>query len=162
MRSLLNSQAAFIDFVLPMLVQGFATGFFFVSMVTIQLDGIPPQRVPAATGLSNFMRITAAAFSTSLATTAWDNRAMLHQSRLAEAASVNDALLQQSLHTLHGTGLTQQQAYGTLTRGLVEQAYMLSSLDIFWLSAWISLLLAPLVWLTRRPRVASGMPAAAE
>jgi DHA2 family multidrug resistance protein len=162
MRSLLNSQAAFIDFVLPMLVQGFATGFFFVSMVTIQLDGIPPQRVPAATGLSNFMRITAAAFSTSLATTAWDNRAMLHQSRLAEAASVNDALLQQSLHTLRGTGLTQQQAYGALTRGLVEQAYMLSSLDIFWLSAWISLLLAPLVWLTRRPRVASGMPAAAE
>ena len=50
--------------VLPMLVQGVSMAFFFVSVITIQLDGIPPQRVPAATSISNFLRITAGAFST--------------------------------------------------------------------------------------------------
>lgn len=49
---------------------------------------------------------------------------------------------------------------GALTRGMVEQSYMLSSLDIFWASTWLALV--PLVWLTRRPRVASGIAAAVE
>jgi DHA2 family multidrug resistance protein len=153
MRSLLNSQAAFVDFVLPMLVQGVAMAFFFVSIVTIQLDGIAPQDVPAATGIGNFLRITAAAFSTSIATTTWDNRAALHQSRLAEATSLYDPRLQQALHGVGQTGLDGQQGLGVLTRGLVEQAYMLSALDYFWISSYLMALLVALVWLTRRPRV---------
>jgi len=51
---------------------------------------------------------------------------------------------------------------GVLTRGMVEQSYMLSSLDVFWASTWMALALVPLVWLTRRPQVASGIAAAAE
>jgi DHA2 family multidrug resistance protein len=162
LRAQLNSQAAFGDFVVPMLVQGVAMAFFFVAVITLQLDGIPPQRIPAATSISNFLRITAAAFATSIATTTWDNRAALHQSRLAEASSVYDPALQQALATLQGSGMSAEQALGVLTRGAVEQSYMLSSLDIFWASTWMALALVPLVWLTRRPRVASGIAAAAE
>jgi DHA2 family multidrug resistance protein len=160
MRSLLNAQAAFLDFVWPMLAQGIGMGFFFISVITLQLDGIPPQRIPAATGLTNFLRITAAAFSTSVATTFWDNREQLHQSRLAEATSAFDPSLQHSLSTLQGLGLSHEQAVGALTRGMVEQAYMLSSLDIFWVSTWSALLLVPLVWLAHRPRVAHGVAVA--
>ena len=162
LRTRFVSQAAFSDFVMPMLFQGVAMGFFFVAVITIQLDRIPPQQVPAATGITNFLRITAAAFSTSLATTTWDNRALLHQSRLAEASSIYDPTLQRSLEVLHGAGLAQDQSIGVLTRGLVEQSYLLSAIDVFWISAWVSVALVPLVWLTRRPRVAHGMTAAVE
>lgn len=162
MRAGLNSQAAFVDFVPPMVMQGMAMAFFFVAVITLQLDGIPPQRVPAATSISNFLRITAAAFATSIATTAWENRATLHQGRLAESSDLYDPALQQSLATLQAQGLSGEQALGAVTRGLVEQSYMLSSLDIFWVSTWVSLALVPLVWLTRRPSVASGIAAAAE
>ena len=162
LRAQLNSQAAFIDFVLPMMVQGVAMAFFFVAVITLQLDGIPPQRVPAATSISNFLRITAAAFATSIATTTWENRATLHQTRLAESSDIYDPVLQQSLATLQAQGFSSDQALGALTRGLIEQSYMLSSLDIFWISTWLALALVPLVWLTRRPRVASGIAAAAE
>jgi DHA2 family multidrug resistance protein len=162
LRAQLNSQAAFGDFVLPMLVQGVAMAFFFVAVITLQLDGIPPQRIPAATSISNFLRITAAAFATSIATTTWDNRAALHQSRLAESSSLYDPALQQALTTLQGAGFGTEQAVGMLTRGAIEQSYMLSSLDIFWASTWMALALVPLVWLTRRPRVASGIAAAGE
>jgi DHA2 family multidrug resistance protein len=157
MRAQLNSQAAFIDFVLPMLAQGVGMAFFFVSAITIQLDGIPPQQVPAAVGVANFLRITAAAFSTSIATTIWDDRAMLHQSRLAEASSIYSPALQQSVTALRNAGFSDQQAFGVLTRGLAEQSYMLSSLDYFWVSAWVGVLMIALVWLTRRPRIASGI-----
>jgi DHA2 family multidrug resistance protein len=162
LRAQLNSQAAFGDFVIPMVVQGVAMAFFFVAVISLQLDGIPPQRIPAATSISNFLRITAAAFATSIATTTWDNRAALHQSRLAESSSIYDPTLQHFLATLQGAGLTSDQAVGALTRGMVEQSYMLSSLDIFWASTWLALALVPLVWLTRRPRVASGIAAAVE
>jgi len=159
LRSRLNSQAAFGDFVLPMLLQGVSMAFFFVSVITIQLDGVPPQRIAAATGLSNFLRITAGSFSTSIATTAWENRAALHQSRLAEASSLYDPTLQQAMAALHGSGLGDLQSLGVLTRGLIEQSFLLSSLDYFWISAWLSLTLIAFVWMTRRPRIASGMAA---
>jgi DHA2 family multidrug resistance protein len=158
LRARLNSQAAFPDFVLPMLAQGVGMAFFFVSAVTIQLDGVPPQQTPAAVGVANFLRITAAAFSTSIATTVWDNRAQLHQSRLAEASTMYSPTLQQAAGSLQGAGFSDQQTLGALTRGLMEQSYMMSSLDYFWVSTWLSLLLVGLVWLTRRPKIASGIP----
>jgi DHA2 family multidrug resistance protein len=162
MRAQLNSQAAFIDFVLPMMVQGVSMAFFFVSMITISLDGLTPQQVPAANGIANFLRITAAAFSTSIATTMWENRATLHQGQLAEASSVYSPTLQHAAGTLKGLGLNDQQALGALTRGLVEQSVMLSSLDYFWISTWMALGLVGLVWLTRRPRAPAGHPIAGE
>ncbi len=160
LRTRLNSQAALVDFVVPMLAQGVGMAFFFVSVITIQLDGIPPQQTPAAVGVANFLRITAAAFATSIATTVWDNRAQLHQSRLAEASSAYSPALQQATGALQGAGFTDTQALGVMTRGLTEQSYMLSSLDYFWVSTWLSLLLIGLIWMTRKPRIASGIPAA--
>jgi DHA2 family multidrug resistance protein len=162
LRSLLNSQAAFSDFMLPMILQGAAMAFFFVSVVSIQLDGLPPQRMPAATSISNFLRITAAAFSTSIATTVWDDRAQLHQSRLAEASSAYSPTLQQSLARLHELGLNDAQSLAVLNRGLVEQSYLLSTLDYFYVSTFLAMGLVLLVWFTRRPRIASGQPAIAD
>jgi MFS transporter, DHA2 family, multidrug resistance protein len=162
MRACLNSQATVLDFMLPMFIQGLGIGFFFVSVVTITLDGITPQHMPAATSISNFLRITAAAFSTSLSTTLWDNRASLHQSRLAEASSVFDPKLQQAIAGLHGLGLSDQQSIAVLTRGAIQQAYTMSSIDYFYATTWVALLLAGMIWLTRRPHVASGVPIAAE
>jgi DHA2 family multidrug resistance protein len=161
-RSLLNSQAAFSDFMLPMVLQGAAMAFFFVSVISIQLDGLPPQRMPAATSISNFLRITAAAFTTSITTTLWDDRASLHRSRLAEASSIYDPNLQEALARTHDLGLNDQQSLGVLTRGLVEQSYMLSTLDYFYATTWIAFGLIGFVWLTRRPRIASGLPAIAD
>ncbi len=37
-----------------------------------------------------------------------------------------------------------------LGRNLVNQAYMLSSLDFFWISGWLCFAVLPLVWLTRK------------
>ena len=65
-------------------------GMFFVALVTISLDGLPPDSVPAASGLNNFLRITSGSFATSLTTTFWDRREALHQSRLVESLSAYD------------------------------------------------------------------------
>jgi DHA2 family multidrug resistance protein len=161
MRARFTADASFFAFVLPMLVQGMAMGVFFVSMLSISLDRLPAQRVPAASGLSNFLRIVAGGFATSLFTTFWDRREALHQSRLAELVTPFDPGYVQSLSQLNGLGLSDQAAAGVVTRGLIGQGYLLSSLDLFYVSGWLCLALIPLCWLVVRP-AGGGAPAAAD
>ena len=53
-------------------------------------------------------------------------------------------------------------ATGVLAQSLVHQAYLLSSLDFFWISGWLSLIPLVLVWLARRPSGGGGHAVAAD
>ncbi len=160
MRAGYTADASFEAFMIPQLVQGIAMGLFFVSLLAIIFDGLPPEKVPAASGLSNFLRITAGSFATSLTTTYWDRREAFHQSRLAEAVTEYAPAYQQSLGLMHSLGLNDQTAAAAVTRTLIQQGYLLSSLDLFYLSGWLTVLLIPLCWMVRRP-AAGGAPVAA-
>jgi MFS transporter, DHA2 family, multidrug resistance protein len=162
MRAGLTADSSFFAFVAPQLVQGFGMGLFFVSMLAVIFDRLPAQKVPSASGLSNFLRITAASFATSLTTTFWDRREALHQTRLADAVNVYAPTYQQSLAQMHQFGLTDQSAAGAMTQGLIGQSYLLSSLDLFYLSAWLCVVLVPLCFLVRRPAVNGAVVAAAD
>ena len=162
MRAALTSDASFFAFMAPQLVQGFAMGLFFVAMLAVIFDGLPPHKIPAASGLSNFLRITAAGFATSLTTTFWDRREALHQSRLADTISVYAPAYQQSLAQMHQLGLNDQSAAGAMTQVLVGQSYLLSSLDIFYVSGWLCVALIPLCFLVRRPAPTGAIVAAAD
>jgi DHA2 family multidrug resistance protein len=162
LRARLTTDASFFEFVVPQLVLGIGMGTFFVSLLSILLDGLPPERVPAASGLSNFLRTVAAAFATSITTTFWDRHEALHQTHLAESSSVFSPALQSAVNGLHSAGVNDPTAAaGTLTQGLIHQAYLLSSLDYFWISGWITLVPLALLWFVRRPQ-GGGAAVAAE
>ncbi len=160
LRALLPPDASFWVFVLPLVVQGVALGLFFVPLLTMQLDGLPPERVPAASGLSNFLRITGSSFATSLTTTFWDRREALHQSHMVESLSGYDPGYSSALAQLHSLGFAGDAAAAAVQRQVIGQSYLLSSLDIFYVSGWLALLLIPLCWLARRPRGAVAAAAA--
>ena len=159
LRSEYVTEASYWAFTLPVLISGISSATFFLAMVTISLDGVPADRLPSATGISNFARICGGSFAASIVTTAWDRREALHQSRLAEAVG-NGAAYQHASGLLQGMGLTDVQAAGLVTRQLVGQAYLLASDELFRLSAWICIGLIALVWLTRRPTPLKGPVAA--
>ncbi|WP_341207708.1 DHA2 family efflux MFS transporter permease subunit [uncultured Sphingomonas sp.] len=159
MRSGFTTQATFFDLMLPLLVQGVSMATFFLAMLTILLDGIPPEKIPSATGISNFGRIVAGGFAASLISTAWDRREALHQSRLAEAIG-NGMGWQMAADNLQKLGMTTQQAAAAVTRQMVGQAYLLSSTDLFRLSAWLAAVLIVPIWLCRRPKPQHGPVAA--
>ena len=161
MRAGFTTDASFWDFVLPLLVQGVAMSTFFVAMVTISLDGIPPEHLPSAAGISNFTRITSGGFAAAITTTLWDRREALHQSRLADNATVFSPVLQSALRHLHDLGFTDSQAYASLAGTLTKQAYLLASDDLFWISGWLSVAMIAVVWTTRRS-MSSGGPVSAD
>jgi DHA2 family multidrug resistance protein len=159
MRAGLTADSSFVAFMLPLAVQGIAMSTFFVAMITISLDGVAPPRIPSASGISNFARITGGGFAAAITTTLWDRREALHQSRLVETSTRFSPVMRQALENAHHLGLTQTQSYGLIQQTIVSQSYVLSSLDLFWLSGWLSLGMIPLVWMARATRPAGGVAA---
>jgi DHA2 family multidrug resistance protein len=162
MRSRFNTQADVATIMIPTIIQGVAMAFFFIPLVTITLSGLPPDRIPAASGLTNFARITAGAFGTSISTTVWENRAALHHAQLAEAVNPGSPAAQAVLSGLTAGGLTPEQALGQINRMVDQQAFMLAANDIFYISALLFLALIPLIWLSHPlPAQGGGSEAAA-
>ncbi|HEV2530617.1 DHA2 family efflux MFS transporter permease subunit [Phenylobacterium sp.] len=160
LRSLFTTDVDFYALVIPMLVQGVAMSTFFVSMVTLALNGIPGNQVPAASGLYNFLRITAGSFAASVVTTAWDRSAALHQTRLSEVMGAHDPTFSLALQKLQIVGLSAQQALAAVTQQVTGQAYLLATVDLFRVAAILMALMIPLVWVTAKA-MAQGGPAPA-
>jgi MFS transporter, DHA2 family, multidrug resistance protein len=161
MRSQFNTQADFWTIMVPTIIQGVAMAFFFIPLITLTLSGLPPERIPAASGLTNFARISAGAFGTSVTTTLWENRAAIHHAQLAEQVNPGSPAAQAVLSGLSASGLTPEQALGVVNRMVDQQAFMLAANDIFYVSAALFLVLIPLVWLSRPQHGAGGADAAA-
>ena len=163
MRAGFDTDASIATLLVPTVIQGAALATFFVPLVALSLSGVAPERVPAASGLLQFARITAGSFGTSIVTTLWDRRATLHHARLVEHLASGSPLTSQTLQKLQGAGLGTGQSEGLINRIVDQQAFMASADDIFYLSGLLFLALIAVVWLARpvRGAVAGGSEAAA-
>jgi MFS transporter, DHA2 family, multidrug resistance protein len=143
--------------VLPTLLQGIPTALFFTPLTAIILSDLPPERIPAAAGLSNFARIFAGAVGTSILGNIWNDRTILHHSHLAEQTSVNNPDFINAIGnlqtTLHASVYQAQAFFGN---SLDAQASMLGLNDVFWLSAVLFIAIVPLVWMAKRAKAAAG------
>ncbi len=161
MRSLFNTNADMTTILIPTFVQGVAMAFFFIPLVALTLSGLPQSKIPSASGLSNFARITAGAFGTSIVTSVWENRAAMHHAHLAEKISLANLPATDALTNLQGVGLNQQQALGVINRAIDQQAFMMAADDIFYVSAIIFIVLIGVVWLARPVRGGAAVDAGA-
>jgi MFS transporter, DHA2 family, multidrug resistance protein len=160
LRSHYTPDASFAVLVIPLLLQGFAMSMFFVQLITISFDGLMPHQVPAASGISNFARITAGSFGASIITTYWDRREALHQTRLVETATDYSPVYRGATEQLQALGMSPLQAAGSVMRTVVNQAYLLSSIELFWICGWLSVLMIPVIWLCRKPAPSEHVVAA--
>jgi DHA2 family multidrug resistance protein len=149
MRAHFNTSADFGTLMVPTLIQGAGVAVFFVPLITLALSGLAPERIPSASGLINFVRITAGSFGTSITTTWWDRRASLHHAQLAERVTAYDPSSVQALQNLQAQGFSPEQSHAYINRLIDQQAFMLSFNDVFYVSAAVMLLLIVVVWLAR-------------
>ncbi|GAB4061185.1 DHA2 family efflux MFS transporter permease subunit [Uliginosibacterium sediminicola] len=146
MRSHFTIQADFWSFFAPQFVQGAAMATFFIPLVSISLSQMKPERIPSASGVSSFVRITFGAMGASVFTTLWENRASLHHARLAENISALQPVAANTLTQLQASGMSEQQSLGLIERLLSQQAFTLAADELFWLSCMIFLVLTATVW----------------
>ncbi|QDL54799.1 DHA2 family efflux MFS transporter permease subunit [Rhodoferax aquaticus] len=162
LRSNFNTQADFGTIMLPTVIQGVAVAFFFIPLTTIILGGIPPEKIPSASGLSSFARIVGGSFGTSIAITIWQDRAAIHHAQLSELVNIGSSATNSALAGFGAAGMGTEQALSQINRMVDQQAYMLAANDVFYGSAIIFLLLIPCVWLARPKRAAAGGAGAAD
>ena len=105
--------------------------------------------MPAASGLSNFARIVSGSFGTSIATTLWDNRAILHHAQLTEYVRNSSMATRDYVQTLQAGGLSFQQAGAVINRSIDVESHLLAANDLFWISSILFLLMIGVIWLAR-------------
>lgn len=155
MRGNFNVQAPFSTILVPTVLQGAAVAFFFIPLQSIVFSGLTPDERPAASGLSNFVRITAGAFGTSIFTTLWDSRATMHHAHLVEQVHRGNGAAMQVLGQLEAAGMSPEQAGATINRMIDQQAYTMAATDLFRLSSLLFVVLIVAIWMTRPRRAAA-------
>ena len=161
MRSRFNTSADIATIMVPTIIQGVAMAFFFIPLVTITLSGLTPDRIPAASGLSNFLRITAGAMGTSIVTTVWDGRATTHHAQLAESINRGNSAATGMISGLQSNGFSADQVLAQINRMIDQQSFMLAANDVFYASAVLFIFLIPLVWLAKPAKGGAASDAAA-
>lgn len=159
MRSHFITQADFNTILIPTILQGGAIAFFFIPLSAITLNGLTPDRIPSASGLSNFVRITAGAMGTSTVTTIWENRATLHHVHMVENISRTDIPAMDSFNGLTGIGMSFDQAATQITRLIDQQAFTRAADDVYLASSFLFLCMIPIVWMAKPKRMAGPVDA---
>lgn len=149
MRSRFNTEVSFLVIVIPTILQGAATAFFFIPLQAIVFSGMEPERLASAAGLSNFVRIFAGAVGTSLFTTIWSGRAILHHAQLAEAINTGSNTAVQTIAQLTASGYSSEQAAGIINRMIDVQANTMAVDDVFYMSSVLFLGLVAIIWFAK-------------
>jgi DHA2 family multidrug resistance protein len=160
LRSRFTTDVDLWTLLVPTLLQGAAVSAFFIPLTSVALGDLRQDQIAAASGLNNFLRISAGAFATSVATTLWEGRAALHHAQLVEHLTPGSPATSATLELLARLGMNDQQRLAYLERLVTQQAFTLSALDLFYGSAIVLVLLIPLVWMARPPRRTGGGAAA--
>ncbi|MGN6526421.1 MAG: DHA2 family efflux MFS transporter permease subunit [Burkholderiaceae bacterium] len=141
----------------PRLLQGVAVAFFFIPINQILLSGVQPQRMAAASGLSNFFRTLSGSIGTAVVTTLWDHRTQVHQVRLAENFTPTGDAAQSYLGGLARAGIGGSAADAQVQNVIHGQAAMMATSEVFYGIALLFVALIALIWLTKPPfGVAAG------
>jgi len=154
-RSTFNTGADFVTIMLPQFLQGFGVAFFFAPLFSINLSGIPVERLANATALQNFLRMMLGSFAASITIAGWDHRQSIHRTQLIEHVNAYDGPAREMLDQLTSLGMSQDAAYAQINRAVDSQAYMLATNDVFWVITILFVLLIALLWTTKPPFGAS-------
>jgi DHA2 family multidrug resistance protein len=149
MRSKFNTDVDIYTIMVPTFIQGAAMATFFIPLTTLTLSGLDHHRLPAAAGLTNFVRLLCGAFGTSITTTLWENRATLHHAQLTEAAKPGEPAFDAISGMLAHHGLSHTQSAGLINGIINEQAFTMSAADFFYASAILFVILIALIWIAR-------------
>ncbi len=147
MRSQFTSQTDFVTIMIPSLIQGIAMAAFFVPLMTLIFSGLSHDKIPAASGLSNFARIMAGGFGASIYTSTWENRTSAHHAVLAEHINYANPVSQSVIRMLTGAGMSDQQALSFVNNLVNQQAATLAVNDLAWLSSMLFIALIGFIWL---------------
>lgn len=146
-RSFATTDMAYHNIAFPLLVQGIGMPFFFIPLTGLALSSVDPDETASAAGLMSFLRTVAAAFATSIVTTAWENETNISRSELAGVVDRTG----DTAHALQNAGMGTEQTRLMIDNILQSQSVMLATNHIFMIASFTFIFAACAIWLAPKP-----------
>jgi DHA2 family multidrug resistance protein len=116
-----------------------------VTLTSLGVADLPPERVAGGSGLQNFIRIMAMAVGASLTSTYWDH--MIKASRADLVAEIDPMA-----GATPPPGLPPEAGPPAFSKLVDAQAVMLATNDFYAMATILILIFAGVIWLARRPK----------
>ena len=136
-----TTQVSFRYVAFSRLLFGIPIAFWLPPLMALTLAGIPATKLANATGIFHFFRIFAGGAGTSLFVTLWDRRSIFHHSNLASQVTAFNENSKEFLGKLDQLNLPGKEGLTMLNNITDKQASILGMNDVFYLSAWLFIIL---------------------
>jgi DHA2 family multidrug resistance protein len=162
--STMNLSSGTWDILLHQINQGVGQTFLFLPLTILTMDPVPKEDTGYATSLYSVMRNIGSSMGISFVTTWVARRSQFHQDRLSADISMFNPQTQQAIDQARGMFMrggsdwttATQRAMASIYGAMQQQAALLSFVDVFYLMAFLFLILIPLVFLMRKPKYGRG------
>lgn len=144
MRAHLNAQADYMSVALAMFVLGAGVPACLVTLTSLAVSELPPEKVANGSGLQNFIRIMAMAVGASLTSTYWDNATTENRANLV-------SIIDPTMTLSPPAGLPPESGLAAFSRMVDLQAVMLATNDFYAMATILILVFAGVIWLAKRP-----------
>jgi DHA2 family multidrug resistance protein len=162
----MNLQTDYSHYAWARALQGLGYAFFFVPLSVLTYSQLKPNQNNKASSLTNFFRNWGGSFGIAFITTMAERRQDFHQSRVGNGLTASNPRLQESLRQTasflqsHGYSAADAMHAATLRcyNELGAQTHLLAFMDCFHVIGVVTLIAAPLVWLTNNFKVGGKVP----
>ena len=149
MRAQMTSSVDYMTVAVAMFVLGAGIPACIITLTSLGVSDLPPEKVAGGAGLQNFLRIMSMAIGASVTQTYWEH--MTKHNRAELVAAIDPTLAHELTLKAAAIGFSPERArflFSTLVDG---QAIMLATNDFYATTALLMLGLIALVWSIRRP-----------
>jgi len=147
LRTYVTMDVTYWQIAIPLILMGFGLPLFFVPLTTLSLGSVKEHETASAAGLQNFLRTMSGAITTSLVTTAWDDKATVAHAELAGLADRNGDVVR----TLSASGMSHDAAINQLNGMVQSQSVMIATNQLMFVVAMAFAIAAFAIWLAPRP-----------
>jgi DHA2 family multidrug resistance protein len=162
----MNLQTDYAHYAWARALQGLGYAFFFVPLSVLTYSQLKPNENNKASSLTNFFRNWGGSFGIAFITTMAERRQDFHQSRVGSNLTASNFPLQGAIERtqkfLEVNGYSPADALKAATlryyNELGAQTHLLAFMDCFHIIGVVTLVAAPLVWLTKGFKVGGKAP----
>jgi MFS transporter, DHA2 family, multidrug resistance protein len=162
----MNLQTDYAHYAWARALQGLGYAFFFVPLSVLTYSQLKPNQNNKASSLTNFFRNWGGSFGIAFITTMAERRQDFHQARVGNHLTGSNLPLQEGIRQTamflqeHGYSAADAMHAATLRyyNELGAQTHLLAFMDCFHIIGVVTLIAAPLVWLTKNFKVGGKAP----
>jgi MFS transporter, DHA2 family, multidrug resistance protein len=150
MRVLLTTQVDFMSVAIPTFVLGAGIPACVITLTSLGVSDLPPQKIANGAGLQNFLRVLCMALGSSLTQTYWEHMAKFNRAELV--AAIDPAARMAFASTASQAGVPRASTATLLSRMVDGQAVMLATNNFYALATALMIASIAVVWFVKRPK----------